>query len=59
MLFGRQGNMVRRANRPYENHHRDRRRRGVDRSLMLESQTRRRRPSLLARLIAALLGGKR
>ncbi|HEX4797170.1 MAG TPA: hypothetical protein VH370_25480 [Humisphaera sp.] len=37
MAFGRQSNMVRRALRPDESYHRNRRRRAVDRSAMLES----------------------
>ena len=38
MAFGRQSNMVRRALRPDEAFHRNRRRRTVDRSAMLESR---------------------
>ena len=55
MSFGRQPNMIRRAARPDETFHRDRRRKGLDRAGMLEAKTRRRSQSLLARIIAAFL----
>ncbi|HET6248721.1 MAG TPA: hypothetical protein VFE47_13545 [Tepidisphaeraceae bacterium] len=56
MLFGRQRNMVRRTYRPNENFHRDIRRKGLDRSAMLESKTRRKRRSLLDRILGAIFG---
>jgi hypothetical protein len=40
MSFGRQKNMLRRASRPDESFHRNRRRRGVDRAVMLEGGSR-------------------
>jgi hypothetical protein len=42
--------MLRRASRPDESFHRDQRRKRLDRSAMLESGTRRRKP-LLARIM--------
>ena len=51
MSFGRQKNIVRRASRPDENYHRLKRRKGVDRSVMLEGG-RGRRESLLGRFRA-------
>ncbi|HWE03855.1 MAG TPA: hypothetical protein VG326_15730 [Tepidisphaeraceae bacterium] len=59
MLFGRQKNMVRRANRPYEDYHRDHRRKGLDRTAMLESRTNPRRKPLLVRIIGAIFGRRR
>lgn len=56
MLFGRQKNMVRRASRPYENYHRDSRRKGVDRSAMLEAHTGHKRAPLLVRIVNKLFG---
>jgi hypothetical protein len=52
--FGRQKNMLRRASRPDESFHRDQRRKRLDRSAMLESGTRRRKP-LLARMVNGLV----
>jgi len=52
MSFGRQKNMVRRASRPDESHHRSLRRRSIDRSVMLNSAPR--RPSFLERMIRSL-----
>lgn len=51
MSFGRQKNMVRRASRPDESFHRDRRRRTVDRAGMLEPARRR---SLILQILRAL-----
>jgi hypothetical protein len=53
MTFGRMNNMRRRSYRPDESFHRNRRRRQVDRSAMLEP---RRRQSGFGRLLGALLG---
>ena len=50
MSFGRQRNMVRRASRPDESFHRNRRRKAVDRLAMLVGG-RPHRPSLLSRLL--------
>ena len=52
MSFGRQRNMVRRASRPDESFHRNRRRKTVDRLAMLEGPPR--RTSLLGRLLRLL-----
>ena len=49
MSFGRQRNMVRRASRPDESFHRNRRRKAVDRLGMLQGHPR--RQSLLSRLL--------
>jgi hypothetical protein len=53
MTFGRMNNMRRRSYRPDENFHRNRRRRRVDRSAMLES---RKRSSSIGRFLEALMG---
>jgi hypothetical protein len=53
MQFGRMSNMRRRAGRPDEGFHRGRRRRGVDRSAMLYSGTRRK--PLIVRMMFAIL----
>jgi hypothetical protein len=52
MSFGRQRNMVRRASRPDESFHRNRRRKAVDRLAMLQGAPR--CPSLLSRLLRLL-----
>ncbi len=52
MSFGRQKNMIRRASRPDESFHRNRRRRAVDRTAMLDPSSR--KPSLLAQILRAL-----
>jgi hypothetical protein len=57
MLFGRQRNMVRRTFRPNENHHRDMRRKGIDRAGMLEASkgtVRRKRP-LIIRMVGTII----
>ena len=59
MLFGRQKNMVRRASRPYETYHRDNRRKGLDRSAMLEAKTGHKKPPLLVRIVNKLFGRRR
>jgi hypothetical protein len=53
MTFGRMNNMRRRSYRPDENFHRNRRRRRVDRSAMLESP---KRSSSIGRFLEALMG---
>jgi hypothetical protein len=47
--------MNRRAHRPNESHHRDARRKGLDRLAMLEAKTNPPRTSWIQRLIARLL----
>lgn len=52
MSFGRQKNMIRRASRPDESFHRNRRRRAVDRTAMLDPSSR--KPSLLVQVLRVL-----
>jgi hypothetical protein len=53
MSFGRMNNMRRRASRPDEDFHRNRRRKRLDRSAMLDSRSS--RSSLLVRAFRALV----
>jgi len=54
MQFGRMSNMRRRSGRPDEGFHRGRRRRAVDRSAMLYSESRRK--PLIVRMVSAVFG---